>query len=470
MSSTTERSRGQALAVFTISLTAVAAAAALAFDGGQLMLERRDQQNAADAAAIAASRYVLTDTTAATAAAVNVASANGYTHGAGSQSVVVNIPPASGPFANVPGYVEVAIKNTRPSLFAGILGLVNLDVSARAVATEIAGAGGSFSLLALDPSGCDSMLASGNGSVITYGNIQVNSTCTPNALTRQGNGDIVVDVAGGACNVTGGIQDGGGSGVINCIQNEGAPVVPDPLRYLPPPAMPALPQPPVQIVGNRQIPNGCPGSNNPASYAAPAVCAFASSYKGTTWRLYPGLYPGGLRLQGGTFYLEPGIYYLAGGGLLITGNDTDSFSVDPAGTADFTTGPKGGVLFYNTEIAGVVDAGPVQLNGASADISLLPLDDTGIYQRFNGLVIYQDRNIDLVGHDVTINGSDSDMEVRGTIYVPAGDTVTNGSSGKLTLDQIISFRYTINGSPGSQILALRQVDQIIHLSGAGLVE
>ena len=51
--------------------------AALAFDGGQVMLERRDQQNAADAAAIAAARYVRSDTTAATNAAVAVATANG---------------------------------------------------------------------------------------------------------------------------------------------------------------------------------------------------------------------------------------------------------------------------------------------------------------------------------------------------------------------------------------------------------
>jgi len=467
LSSTTER--GQALAVFTVSLTAVVMAAALAFDGGQVMLERRDQQNAADAAAIAASRYVRNDVNAARAAAINIATANGYTHGLNSQSVVINIPPASGPNANIAGFVEVAISNSRPSLFAGVMGLVSMDVAARAVATEITGAGGNFTIMALDETGCDAVLVSGNGSMVAHGNIQVNSTCQTGALRRQGNGDIIVDVAGGACNVVGDIQDGGGQGIIDCVQNEGAPYVPDPLRFLPPPALPPIPPAPLQITGNKQIPDGCPGSNNPATYAAPAICQFQSSYKNTVWRLYPGLYPGGIKLQGGTFYLEPGIYYLGGGGLDITGNDTDTWSVDANGTASLATGPAGGVMFFNTAIPNAA-AGPVILNGASADIGLLPLDDTTIYQRYNGIVLYQDRTVNLIGDDLTVNGSASDMNVRGTIYVPAGDTKVNGSSGDLTMDQIIANRYTVNGSPGSTLLALKEVDKIAKLTAAGLVE
>ena len=65
MSSTTDHSRGQALAVFTLSLTAIVLAAALAFDVGQVLLERRDQQNAADAAAMAGARYILSSDTQA---------------------------------------------------------------------------------------------------------------------------------------------------------------------------------------------------------------------------------------------------------------------------------------------------------------------------------------------------------------------------------------------------------------------
>ncbi len=62
MSSTTERSeeRGQILVLFAVALAVLFLAAALAFDIGMVVLERRDQQNAADAAALAGARYVLT--------------------------------------------------------------------------------------------------------------------------------------------------------------------------------------------------------------------------------------------------------------------------------------------------------------------------------------------------------------------------------------------------------------------------
>ena len=95
MSSTTERERGQVLAIFAISLVALLGAGALAFDGGMMILERRDQQNAADAAAMAGARYVTTDHAKARTVAASVASDNGFTDGSGMQVVNVNVPPAS---------------------------------------------------------------------------------------------------------------------------------------------------------------------------------------------------------------------------------------------------------------------------------------------------------------------------------------------------------------------------------------
>jgi hypothetical protein len=283
----------------------------------------------------------------------------------------------------------VLIGSTRPSIFAGIAGVASWPVSARAVATDIVGSGGSFSVLALDPGACDAMLLSGNGSITAFGNIQVNSDCNPGALRRQGGGNITIDVDSGACNVVGDISDGGGTGVIDCTQNEGAPFVDDPLADLPDAAIAALPFNVVEVTGSRPIPNGCPGSATEATYASPAVCQFTSSYAGTTWRLHPGLYPGGLKLQGGTFYLEPGIYYLGGGGLDITGTGTVTLSVDRGG--DGSGGSAGGVMFYNAAIPGA-PAGPVILNGASAAIDILPLDDPS--SSFDGLVS-PDRDIDI---------------------------------------------------------------------------
>jgi hypothetical protein len=454
--------RGQALALFSICLTTLMLAVALAFDAGAMMLERRDQQNAADAAAIAAARYVGTDPDKAVDVAIAVAAANGFVDGVDSQSVDVHIPPTTGPFAGENHHVEVEIGSDRPSLFAGIVGVASWPVATRAVATNGDAIDGLFSILALDPAECDAMIVSGSGNLVAYGHIQVNSTCNNGAMRRQGGGSITVDVDGGSCNVVGDIKDGGGQGGFFCVQNEGAPEIPDPLAGLPVPSVPALPQPMVRIgTGGPSLPSGCPGSLAPATLASPHLCQLTSSYAGTTWRIYPGLYPGGLKLQGGTFYFEPGIYYIAGGGLDFTGTGTTTISVDAGST---TVG--GGVMFYNTKLDNSA-VGPISLNGSSATIRLMPLD---LGLQYDGLIIWQDRTIDINGDDVTINGGSSEMQVRGTIYVPAGDVKVNGGSGTLIMDQIISNIYSVTGAPGSLIKVLKEEFFRFKLLAAGLVE
>ena len=62
------------------------------------------------------------------------------------------------------------------------------------------------------------------------------------------------------------------------------------------------------------------------------------------------------------------------------------------------------------------------------------------------------------------------MLVRGTIYVPEGDVKVNGSAGALTLDQVIAWRFTVNGSTGSIIRALDDQGFVKLFSAAGLVE
>jgi hypothetical protein len=461
LSSTTEQSRGQVLALFAVSLSALLIAAALAFDVGAVLLERRDQQNAADAAAIAGARYVGTDVGKARSAAFAAAAANGFVDGIDSQSVVVNYPPTKGQFQGKTRYLEVEIGSTRPSLFASIAGITSFAVAARAVSTNGDLTDGLFSILALDPAVCDALLVSGNGDVLVYGHIQVNSVCNKGALRRQGNGSVAVDVNGGSCNVVGDISDGGGNGVLNCIWNEGAPEVPDPLGHLPDPAVPAYPRPMLQEQGSREIPTGCPGSATPSTLAQPRQCQFTSSYAGTTWRVYPGLYPGGLKLQGGTFYFEPGVYYIAGGGLDITGVGTTTFSVDAGGTT-----PGGGIMFYSTGIPTSAVA-PISLNGSSAKIQLMPLD---IGLQYDGLIIWQDRTTDINGDDVTVNGGSSDMAVRGTIYIPGGDVKVNGGAGTLTLDQIIGNTFEVFGASGSRIKVLKEENARYKLLVAGLVE
>ena len=98
--------------------------AALAFDVGMVLLERRDQQNAADAAALAGARYVLTSPNfnascasaggnAAATAACEVVLANDFDNATANEDVFVHIPPLDGEFAGFPGFVQVQIAATR---------------------------------------------------------------------------------------------------------------------------------------------------------------------------------------------------------------------------------------------------------------------------------------------------------------------------------------------------------------------
>src|SRR4026207_1681823 len=84
LSSTTshrrEGERGQVLVLFAGGLLALLVIAALAFDVGMMLVERRDEQGAADAAALAGARYVLTDQAAAQTAAFDIAAMNGYSN------------------------------------------------------------------------------------------------------------------------------------------------------------------------------------------------------------------------------------------------------------------------------------------------------------------------------------------------------------------------------------------------------
>lgn len=472
MSSTTERQRGQVLAIFAISLVALLGAGALAFDGGMMILERRDQQNAADAAAMAGARYVTTDHTKARTVASSVASDNGFTNGSGLQVVKVNVPPANGKFATWPNAIQVEISNTRPSILGAVMGFLSWPVGATATAASLDNVGGPFSILALEEDACEAMKIAGTGGITAYGNIQVNSACPDSALKRQAGGTVetISLVAEQArCNVVGGIQnEGGDPNNLNCDPVSGAPRIPDPLAALPDvsPA-PALPLAIQQVGGtSKKVPDGCPGSSNPATFDAPAVCQFSSSYKDTTWRLYPGSYPGGLKLLAGNFYLEPGIYWIGGGGLEITGNGSFTKSVELN-----TTIEGGGVLFYNTAIPGV-PLGDIKLNGSSANLQLWPLDELeGTWaSTWNGLLVYQDRDYGYDGDDLTVNGNISlGMNVRGTIYLPKGDVKINGNEGDLVMDQVISMTFVANGN-GGDILALKEKDQIFKFTAAGLVE
>jgi len=504
LSSTTEptSAKGQVLVLFAGSLVVIFLIAALAFDVGMTLLERRDQQNAADAAALAGARYVRTSanfngscaapgTNKAVIAACEMALANDFNNAATDENVYVRIPPVSGEFRNLPGHIQVDIDATRGSIFAGVVGIGNWAIGATAVAANQPGVHYSFGMMALDPVACDAIKITGTGTVNSAGSIQSNSdgsACAPDdwSLTRAGSGTLNVTAPDAVCRSVGAIHNPPSAGTMTCSTLDPFSfALPDPLANLPAPVQPALPTQEMKdvvsgvatvITPNNRYPDYCPGRTGtraPSETSVHTCVLGGGGDAGRQFILYPGLYPGGLDIKGGaTVYLTPGIYWIGGGG--ITGQDGSIISVNsetdlrPATCTLGATPPcvnGGGVLIYNSKLPASAE-GPIKLDGNGIMLNLQPYDypfgSTTI-----DLVIFQDRT---VSETVTLNGSTSAAGmVRGTVYAPLALVKVNGSDSTFSMDQVIANTFLIAGSGGTvNVLHETGVDAII--SAVGLVQ
>ena len=484
MSSTTShtRERGQVLVLFAGALVALLLLAALAFAVGMMLVERRDEQNAADAAALAGARYVLTDTAGAVAAARDIARVNGYDDAAADEVVNVHIPPIHGRYIGIPGFIEVEIQSTRPSIFGGVIGKSTWPIGSFAVATNRQNLTFPFSMLALDQTECKAIAVSGGGQVEAYATIQSNSNgseCVgdPVGFSRTGGSTINVIAPDATCRVVGDLQDQG-SGSMTCTVAEHSYALPDPLRNLPAPTKPAL-APAMQFVGPGTAPamppKHCPGRTDAdaPNEANPSRCVLgapSSTYAGMSWILYPGLYPGGLAVNANTTaYLMPGIYWIGGGGVDVGGGGSIMTIATEAGASTSTASATwgGGVMIYNSSLPAEA-GGDFILNSDAATMKLLPLnvattDPDAIY---NSIVIFQDRAL---ATPVTLNGSSSSTEVKGIIYAPAAQIKLNGNGGTLITDQIIANTYDIKGDEGT-IKVMRETGIDAVITAAGLVD
>ena len=501
----TRDARGQVLVLFALALVTLMMAAALAFDGGMVLLEQRDQQNAADAAVIAGARFLPDEPSTARSRAAAIATTNGFTDGTDSVDIDISVgswSPAGGFIAGGSGgsAIEMVITNTRPAIFAGVIGRSGWDVTSRAVAVNQDASDGPFALLSLDPHACPGMRIEGTGVVSSAGNIQVNSDCDTGdkAFRVAGTGALELQAEDIGCNIVGGSSIAGGAVVDPACDppSTGAPSIPDPYGSLPDPPNPAVlpcdnvttPCAPAMVrwdpltdlphADGTPPPDGCPGSANPATSAAPLLCAFEGNQAGRTWRIFAGYYPGGLDLRGddASYLLEPGVYYIGGGGFRVA--NAGLTSVDPGG---MTLG--GGVLIFNSDHpSGTPLPKQIVLQGGSAPVNLWPLVGTGVYADYDRFVLYQDRDLPTPPTllcdtsdggsalcDVRIVGGASDMDVRGIVYAPSSHVSARGSTGTLTIDQVIADTFEIRGNGGT-INVANDTDFLPTLEFAGLVE
>jgi hypothetical protein len=432
---------------------------------------------------------VLTDTVAAEAAAREIALMNGYDDADPDEVVTVHIPAIHGRYVGLPGFIEVEVGSTRPSIFGGVIGKTNWATGAMAVATNSQNLTFPFSMMALNPTACKAIQVSGGGVVEAHANVQSNSNgsgCTGAdtgvGFSRTGGSTINVVAPDATCRVVGLLQDQG-SGSMTCTKVQGSFALPDPLRNLPAPAQPALAAAMVYAGTGTPptIPANCPGGSPAPNPASPQMCKIPPSGGNANipWILSPGLYPGGISVdKDRTLYLLPGIYWIGGGGVDVGGGA----SIVTIGTAsdakpDVTTAPCalattpddlcGGVMIYNSKLAGAA-GGPFNLNsnGAIMKLASLALPTSDPDSVYNSIVIFQDRT---VTNPVSLNGSASYTILEGIIYVPKAQIKLNGNHGTLITDQVIADTYLIDGNGGTiKVLRGEGVDAVIV--AAGLVD
>jgi Flp pilus assembly protein TadG len=121
---------GQIIVIFALALVALIAMVGLVLDGGSAFAMRRDEQSAADLAALAgANDYLLNaDATLATTRARGVAATNGFTHGVNGVAVNVSITTTNG------AEVKVDISAPHRNNFSSIVGMPTWSVATTATA------------------------------------------------------------------------------------------------------------------------------------------------------------------------------------------------------------------------------------------------------------------------------------------------------------------------------------------------
>ena len=408
-----ERQNGQSLVVFVLALVMIMGFVALAIDVGMAYREKSNLQSAADSAALAAAGQLAANgsTSAAISQATTYLQKFGYQ--SPQQNISVNIPPTSGAHTGDPNFVEVKVANTQSAIFRAPLDNSLWNIGARAVAGVYSDVQQPITFAALR-NDCKShtLLIQAGGTFTVNGGIYVNSC---NGLDGKGKGadppgyGDAFDIfgAGGQINaqwikVVGGWET-----------HNNTTASPDPLIH-----QPVLTDPLAGLAA--PDPNTLTVRNGTASH--PSQLKITG---GTTTTLQPGVYYGGIVIQGNAnVTLADGIYYIGGGGFIVTGNAT-------------LNAPH--VMIYNTRTSGRRGDFNVVSLDSSSSITLGPIS-SGVYK---GMAIFQDRNND---EDITIDPGNGINGLSGTWYAANDDaSVVVTASGTANV-QIVAGMINVVGA------------------------
>ncbi|MBI3748589.1 MAG: hypothetical protein HY262_07070 [Chloroflexi bacterium] len=124
------------LVIFALILVVMTALVGLVIDGGSAFAARRDMQNVADSATMAAAYSCVNtkSTASATAAGLANAAANGYTNGSGGVTVSITYPTGSCQDSDPSTTVMASVSGPHRNYFSGIVGMPTWTVSTTATA------------------------------------------------------------------------------------------------------------------------------------------------------------------------------------------------------------------------------------------------------------------------------------------------------------------------------------------------
>jgi hypothetical protein len=283
---TAGRRRGATLAVTAVCLTAIVLLAALAIDCGNIMAQRRQAQNCADAAALAGCIQLAKDLSSGASAGTDIttavttsATANGYSTG-----VTTHYPPTNsvGGSNSDTHSVEVDIQFTYNNLIVG----GNMPVTVRSIATCNPGSAPYHPMILLEPSAAKSFWVNSGKLTLNNNSIVVNSASSTAAVVDG----LATSEADASVRV-----DGGSSGTFSPAAKTGFAPVADPYSLLP-----------------------VPSSSGMTTYATGNYLPVGGSIT-----LNPGYYPNGLCcINGGNVTLNAGTYLVEGGNFWINTTGT----------------------------------------------------------------------------------------------------------------------------------------------------
>lgn len=414
--------RGSVAAVVAVLLIAVIGILALAIDTGLMFEDRRKSQGVADAAALAAAASLYTNfysinsayqaaptgpavstyVSAARSAALSVASTNGFANDGVDTTVTVNIPPtqstyftktaiearnsANGTSSNPYCYAEVIVTYRQPAAFARIWNAGPVWVQARAVARGEYGTSEN-GIIALDPTANDAVVANGNGSGDTSGDLRVEGASiivnsrNSNAIGTNGAQAEIMDSM--PVRVVGGWDSADNFRDLNgaSIPPVKGGVAPDPYAYLP------------DLTSSGLTSQNVPGGPGPKT-------------------LQPGAYSGNITLNPaeGPITLAPGVYHFAGN------------------------------LRVNTDISGngvFIYGDNLDLSGAGT-VNLSPMT-SGTYK---GITYFQNRSSSALAN---ISGNAS-SNITGVIYNKNGGVALSGNGQASIASQVVAKTLTSNGN------------------------